>query len=154
MGFFSKAKNAKKAADERKNATKVQAMTDDTVKAPYRHIPTHAADDFRSGTAVAVGESNKEAIKQAVNRRSMLAESRANSSMSVNSRNSSYVSNVSTLYNPASHSAAVPEVRPQRMRLDTRRSYTGNNGGYVKSPLASNGLYAYCSYSNTLLTCS
>ena len=154
MGFFSKARNAKKAADERKNASKAQDKTDDTEKVPYRHIPTHAADDFRSGTAIAVGESNKEAIKQAVNRRSILAESRANSTMSVDSRNNSYLSNVSTLYNPVSPSTAVPEVRPKQMRLDTRRSYTGNAGGYVRSPLASNGmscLLRLCS--DALLTC-
>ncbi|KAF2804019.1 uncharacterized protein BDZ99DRAFT_502844 [Mytilinidion resinicola] len=47
MPIFSKVKNAKKAADQHKRASKTQAETKST-PAPYRHVPTHAAQDSLS----------------------------------------------------------------------------------------------------------
>jgi hypothetical protein len=78
MSIFSRVKKAKKAAEEHKKAT-VGAQVAEVVKppsAPYKHIPTHAAQDALSATPTRLSpEETRTKIAEARERRSIMVSS-------------------------------------------------------------------------------
>ena len=142
MSIFSKMSLAKKRAAEEKAK---KAVSDKPPKAPYRHIPTHAAVDALNGAPSSWKNEDRVAIKKQNKRRSEM------------SRNSSYLSqttlqNTSINRNSSYNSADTFTSRTSQPRLEVRRSHLGFQGleGYesqhprhsrfnmAKSPLASN----------------
>lgn len=51
MTLFSKVRNARKAAEEHKKAASAQAASEKPPAPPYKHIPTHAAQDALAGSS-------------------------------------------------------------------------------------------------------
>ena len=140
MSIFSKIVGAKKAADQHKGA-QAQSSTAEPKKAPYKHIPTHAAIDAMAGAPAAFKDADREAIKYQNKRRSAMSRNNSDwsAATSINTsinRNASYTSNY------------TDNSRASRPRLQTRRSHVGFQGydGYSnpkpqigRSPLASHG---------------
>ena len=160
MSVFSKLKLSKKAAKQHKGKGKEKEKQEEAtpVKAPYKHIPTHAAFDALSGAPSHWKYDDRSKIKEQHRRRSQMAISRTGSSLSATSymnpsgtpsqmapppRNSSYNS-----YNPAwfdrgaelSHTYERHESVPKRQKPSRRQSYHESAAGHSmgRSPLASN----------------
>jgi hypothetical protein len=81
MSVFSKIKMSRKAAKEHKNKEK-ENDPEKVVKAPYKHIPTHAAVDALSGAPSSWNIEDRPKIKEHHKRRSQMVISRTGSSLS------------------------------------------------------------------------
>ena len=122
MALFSKIKSAKKAANDHKDA-KILEKEIENKPIPYRHVPTHAASDAMMGAPNRDTEENRDAIRAAHKRRSMM--SRNDSGLSYSTQFSG---------NGGFHSSAAG-LLPNR--LESRRSYMGPSPVHISSPLAS-----------------
>jgi hypothetical protein len=107
MKFFSKLRKAKGAAEEYKKAAAVQEEPKPRV--PYKHIPTHAAQDAMASAPTSVGTANLHAriaeAKRSVPPTPTLARSRSLQSIRTYSAPTSRASGSSTPVSP-SHSRA------------------------------------------------
>lgn len=150
MSVFSRIARSRKAAKEHKNkVAEKEKGPEQTVKAPYKHIPTHAAVDALSGAPSTWQAEDSSKIKEHHKRRSQMVISRTGSSLSHMSyagsssnmpplpRNSSYSS-----YNPTwfDRGGEVYHSHDQR-RQKAPRSHSYHDSGIGPSigpsPLAS-----------------
>jgi hypothetical protein len=156
MSVFSKIKFAKKAAKEHKVAAAQKGSDGNDVKAPYKHVPTHAAVDALSGAPSSWKHEDRPKIKEHHKRRSQMVISRTTSSLSTFShgtgvgvgsssqappmlRNSSYSS-----YNPTWFDRGDQSYlnEPIQKRYKVTRGHSYNDSGIGpsigSSPLVSN----------------
>ncbi|KUJ14396.1 uncharacterized protein LY89DRAFT_137942 [Mollisia scopiformis] len=83
MSVFSKIVMSRKAAKEHKNkVAEKDKEPEQNVKAPYKHIPTHAAVDALSGAPSSWKHEDRPKIKEHHKRRSQMVISRTGSSLS------------------------------------------------------------------------
>ncbi|KAH8667550.1 hypothetical protein BGZ60DRAFT_528848 [Tricladium varicosporioides] len=85
MSVFSKIKQSKKAAAEHKAKAAGKEEVVQAPKAPYKHVPTHAAVDALSGAPSSWKHSDQSKIKEHHQRRSQMVISRAGSTLSTTS---------------------------------------------------------------------
>lgn len=151
MSVFSKIKASRKAAKEHKAAGK-EKDPNEVVKAPYKHVPTHAAVDALSGAPSSWSRDDRSKIKEQHQKRSQLVISRTGSSVSTMSymnaaagpssqppplpRNSSYSSYNPTWFDRSGDVYYSNEARQSRYKPQRGHSY--HDSGIGPSPLASN----------------
>lgn len=142
MAIFDKIKKAKKAAEKHKRES-IQPTTEaaPTKKEPYKHVPTHAAQDALAGTPASwTTEESMSKIKEQNKRRSAMGRTNseaAMSMMSVGSARSSYSNRSSTnLHAPAYTQGGKPMSRSASdMSIDTlMRGTMQRNGSFHAIP--------------------
>lgn len=152
MSILGRLKQSRKAAKQHKEKA-AEKETKAVVKAPYKHIPTHAAVDALSGAPSTWKYDDRLKIKEHHNRRSQMNYSRTASSLSTVSymnsaagpsnsasilnRNSSYSSYNPTWFDRGEHS---DYPTPRRSKPSRHLSFqdTGIAGPSRPSPLGSN----------------
>ncbi|TVY75810.1 hypothetical protein LSUE1_G006559 [Lachnellula suecica] len=154
MSVFSKISLSRKAAKAHK--AKVAEKEEVPVKAPYKHVPTHAAVDALSGAPSSWKHEDRPKIQEHHKRRSQLAVSRTQSTLSTTSylnsaagpssgapplpRNSSYSSYNPTWFDRGGDVYYSHEPAQKRKRQSRGHSYhdSGIGPSVGPSPLASN----------------
>lgn len=147
MSIFSRLKMSKKAAKEHKQKLSQKANSDDIPKAPYRHVPTHAALDALTGAPSSWKHEDRPKILEHHKRRSMMSISRTGSVHSTRTdpashtpavpsllRNSSYNS-LSPTWNDRGDYSYLNEPYQKRKRVSQNNSFI--DSGIGPSPLAS-----------------
>lgn len=164
MSVFSKIMMSRKAAKEAKEHKTVEKQKEEAAaKAPYKHIPTHAAVDALSGAPSTWKVDDRSKIKEHHKRRSQMVISRTGSSLSNVSymnaaagpssipplpRNSSYNSYNPTWFDRGGDVYYANETTQRRQKPSRGHSY--HDSGIGPSPLASN-LQSEGTSSNTSL---
>lgn len=82
MSIFSKIKGAKKAAEDHKKKAEVTSTIPEQPKAPYKHVPTHAATDSLNVGGASRDTDMRERIREQHKRRSAMPPSSQSSSRS------------------------------------------------------------------------
>jgi hypothetical protein len=122
MSIFSKVRNAKKAADQHKQQ---QAEVEKPKAAPYKHVPTHAAQDAMSSAPSSWSVEESRAKVAAYHKRKSTM-SRTNSEMSMATMGS--IATHQPGMNRAMSDASLPSVMSQ-----PRRSYRHSHSPYAYS---------------------
>lgn len=151
MSVFSKIRKSKKAAKEHK-AKEKEKDPEAVVKVSYKHTPTHAAIDALSGAPSSWNQEDRPKIKEQHKKRSELAISRTESTLSslafaksaveISSqasplpRNSSYSSYNSADVYHANNTSRAGE--PKQSKRASQRGHSYHDSGLGPSPLASN----------------
>jgi len=163
MSIFSKIKNSKNAAKKHKEKAAEKEAVEEVVavKAPYKHIPTHAAVDALSGAPSTWKADDRSKIREHHKRRSQMVISRTGSSLSTVSHMNAAAgpgnsdqqqqqqfprSNSYNSYNPTwferGDQSSYGNEQPAQKRYKSSRGHSYHDSGIGPSigpsPLASN----------------